>query len=82
MNFAVTTIGTDWFQPFAWVNIALWVMLCLMVVFSLLIYRQARQMTQVLPTPLSPPVTLSVIIYILATLTACILGVGIVVSSL
>jgi hypothetical protein len=37
------------------------------VVFALLIFRQARQMTQVLPTPLSPTVTISVVAYLIFT---------------
>jgi hypothetical protein len=70
----------DWFQPFSWVNIALLVLLFMTVIFSLLVFRQARQMTQVLPTPMSPTVSIAVVVYILATCTAFALGLGIVMS--
>ena len=69
-----------WFQPFSWVNIALLVLLFMTVIFSLLVFRQARQMTQVLPTPMSPTVSIVVVVYILATCAAFALGLGIVIS--
>jgi hypothetical protein len=78
----INSVDLRWLQPYMWVNIALCVFLAMLVIFSLLTFRQARQMTEVLPTLLSPSVHLVVILYIIVTIVACFLGVGIIVSSL
>lgn len=62
------------------INIALVVLIFLIVIFSLLVFRQARQMTEVLPTPLSPFVHLLVLAFVAISLCAFILGIGILYS--
>lgn len=74
-------IPTSWLNAYGWVNLALSVLIFMTLVYSLLIFRQARQMTTVLPTPLSPPVHLSVVLYCIITVIACFLAVGVVIAS-
>lgn len=81
MNFAVDSVKFTWYKPFTLVNIALTIFTFLAVGFSLLVYRQTRRMNEVLPTPLAPWITTLVIAYIILTLLACFLALGIVFSS-
>jgi ABC-type multidrug transport system permease subunit len=85
MNLASPTIpgnvqSLSQFSVFTPINFALVVLIFLVLVFSLLIFRQARQMTEVLPTPLSPFVHLLVIAFAAFSLGALILGIGILYS--
>jgi hypothetical protein len=79
MNWFTTLL--EQLQPYAWTNAALTVLLVMSFIYGLLIVRQARQMTTVLPTPLSPPVHFAVILYCVAAAVAFFLGVGIIIAS-
>ncbi len=73
-------IDLNWFQPFIWANWALFVLLLVVVGFSLLVFRQAMQMTRVLPTTLSPVVRLIVSAYVAIAIVAAFLGLGVAMS--
>lgn len=62
-------------------NIALAALIFLALGFAFLVYRQAKRMNVVLPTPLAPWIIILVIAYGALTLVACFLAVGVVVSN-
>jgi len=69
-TFSLQNFNLAEFRAYHFVAIAVWVLLFVSFVFSLLVLRQARQMTQVLPTRLTPWFRIAVIAYCIFTILA------------
>jgi hypothetical protein len=80
MNSIAESFNFSHFNPYSLVNMAGVVFLFMLIIFGLLIFRQAIQMTQVLPTILSPLVKILVALYVVVAIMAFILGLGIIFS--